>query len=123
MAKATPAEPNSLTTRPQYGSSPFNEHLTRLESATWRAASWASVSEAAPVTTTCTTRDAPSASAAIMAASWAQASVSAAASACGSDGGPARPLANTNTVSLVDVQPSTVNRLKLVCTAPCSAAF
>ena len=81
MSNPIPAEPRSLATRPQYGSSPFREHLTRSESATLLAPWWASPSDRAPLTRTCTIFDAPSASAIIWLASEAQAPVTASASA------------------------------------------
>ena len=114
MSKATPAEPSSLTTRPQYGSSPLSEHLTRADSATLRAARWASSSVAAPVTTTCATLVAPSASATIMPGQL----TAGLGQGVGQRGDGHRrrrlaPLARTSTVSLVDVHPSTVIRLKL----------
>ena len=80
------------------------------------AALAASASLAAPVTLSSTVLVEPSASSAICSARSPQARVTAAASAwCGT--GPARPLASSSTVSLVDWAPSTVSRLKLPATA------
>src|SRR5580658_49728 len=121
MSKATPAEPSSLTTRPQYGSSPLREHCTSIESATLRAAWWAAASLSAPTTRTCETLVAPSASSTICSARDTQTSDSAAVSAP-SDGLEPAPLAMTRTVSLVEVQPSTVMELNETPTAACSAA-
>ncbi len=88
----------------------MSEHFTRSESATLRAARWASPSERAPVTRICTSLDAPSASAAIWVARSAQASVTMVVRRLGS-AGPARPDAISTTVSLVEVHPSTVMAL------------
>src|SRR5918993_287354 len=115
----TPAVPRSLATRPQYGSPPNHEHLTSWLSATLRAAWRASSSDAAPVTRTFTTLVCPSASPTSWVARSRQAAATAAANAAGSAGAPERPLASSSTVSLVDVQPSTVTALKLSATPAC----
>src|SRR5580700_10043370 len=120
MSKGVPADPSSETMRPQYGSPPKSEHCTSMESATLRAATCAASSVVAPRTVMCATLVAPSASATICSASDTHASVSAAVKADGA-GTSARPLANTSTVSLVDVQPSTVMALNDAPTASCSA--
>src|SRR5688500_1228687 len=106
-----PAEPSSLTTRPQYGSCPYHEHLHSWLSATLRAPVAASSSDAAPTTLTRTTFVAPSASPAICSARSAHAAVRAMRSSASSTG-PACPLASTMTVSLVEVHPSTDKALK-----------
>ena len=116
MSKGVPADPSSDTIRPQYGSSPKSEHCTSMESATLRAARWAAVSLSAPLTRTWATLVAPSASATICSASERQASVSARVSSAG-DGDAPSPLARTSTVSLVDVDPSTVIVLNEAATA------
>ena len=75
----------------------------------------------APTTLMWDTLVAPSASSTICSASEQQASLSAAVNAL-SEGDAPRPLASTSTVSLVDVQPSTVMALKETPTAALSAA-
>src|ERR687898_54152 len=112
----TPAVPRSLATRPQYGSPPNHEHLTSWLCATLRAAWRASSSDAAPVTRTFTTLVWPSASPTSWVARSRQAPATAAASAAWSAGAPERPLASRSTVSLVEVQLSTVTALKLSAT-------
>src|SRR5690349_13818829 len=102
--------------RPQYGSCPYHEHLHSWLSAILRAPRAASASDAAPDTSTRTTLVAPSASPTICEASEKQAPATAAASSASSTG-PASPEASRITVSLVEVQPSTVMTLKLVSTA------
>ena len=73
------------------------------------AAMRASASVRAPTTRTRTNFVAPSASRAICSASEPHTSVSASVSACASTA-PARPLASTSTVSLVERQPSTLRQ-------------
>ena len=89
----------------------MSEHFTSSDSATFRAARCASPSVRAPVTRTLATLEAPSASRAIWVARSAQASVTESTTTLGS-ARPARPEAISTTVSLVDVQPSTVIELK-----------
>src|SRR5688500_1773283 len=105
-----PAAPSSEAMRPQYGSAPYHEHLHSWLSATCRAPAAASAALVVPVTSTRTTLVAPSASPAIWAARLKHASPRAAVSSP-SPAGPARPEASTITVSLVDVQPSTLSTL------------
>src|SRR5436190_13774144 len=101
-----PDDPRSLAMRPQYGSWPYHEHLQRLLSATLRAPIAAWSSDAAPTTSIRTDFVAPSASSTIASANTRHASAVAASSASWPTG-PASPLANSSTVSLVDMQPST----------------
>src|SRR5512135_1847859 len=107
-----PADPSSLAMRPQYGSHPYHEHLHSWLSATLRAPASASASLTAPVTDTMTALVAPSASRTIWLASEKQATSTTLARSPVSTG-PAAPDAIRITVSLVDVQPSTLMRLKL----------
>src|ERR1700722_8281889 len=93
-----------------------------MESATLRAAAWAARSLSAPVTRTCDTLVAPSASATICSANDVQTSVKAPVKK-GSEGVAPRPLASTSTVSLVDVHPSTVMALNDTSTAARNAAY
>ena len=92
-----------------------------MESATLRAATCAAPSLSAPTTRTCATLVVPSASSTICSASDVQTSLSAAVNDA-SEGSAARPLASTSTVSLVEVQPSTVMTLNETSTAARRAA-
>ena len=112
----TPANPSSLTIRPQYGSAPFREHFTSIDPATCRAADRASATDCAPFTVIRATFVPPSASVTIASARDAQADLTA-SSKSPSATGPARPLASRTTVSLVEQHPSTVISLKLAATA------
>src|SRR5438270_13853000 len=121
-SNAAPLLPSSLTMRPQYGSSPYHEHLHSALSATRRAALKASSSDSAPMTRISTTLVAPSASPTIWRAKSMHASVTTARRASGSTA-PATPLAKSSTVSFVDVQPSTDIRLKDSATPPARASW
>src|ERR1700685_2328574 len=92
-----------------------------MESVTLRAAMCAASSLTAPRTCTCATLVAPSASSTICSANDRQASYSAAVRTAREGLAPS-PLASTSTVSLVEVQPSTVMVLNEAATASRSAA-
>src|SRR5258708_2592518 len=120
--------PTAAKMRPQLGSSPCSAALTRLEPTTARAAARASASLAAPVTSTWSSFEAPSPSAAILrarsvhTASSASANRSASADDASSVGAPDRPLASRKHESLVLVSPSTVIMLKVRSTTRLSVA-
>jgi hypothetical protein len=99
--------------RPQLASAPNIAAFTRLDMATLLATAFAAGLPGAPVTATSMSLVAPSPSAAIMRAmrvatvKSADAKVSKAGPSVSMGGLPARPLAMTDTMSLVDVSPST----------------
>ena len=129
---AQPCEPARLptvaSTRPQLGSAPKSEAFTSGDWAMARATSRAASSLGAPATTTSQSLVAPSPSAAMARAISPSRSVRAASKRARSGDGsarrglPARPLASTSTVSLVDISPSTVSMLKVWWTARTSTS-
>ena len=125
----SPAFPTAITTRPQFASWPAIAVFTKGELAMLSAIRFADPSLSAPSTVTAMNLDAPSPSRTTRWASFRHTSLSArrksaAPSSSLDETGslPAAPVANANTVSLVEVSPSTVMQLKLAsqaCTSAC----
>ena len=114
--------PMAARTRPQFGSRPNTAHLNRLLRATERPTSTASVSEAAPTTSTAMSCSDPSASRmSCWARSW-HTAVTAAVNASGDGEVPDAPPASRTTVSLVDMHPSESSRSKVTRVAARRAA-
>ena len=113
-SKAAVVVPMAESTRPQFGSSPWMAHLSRLLRDTARPTSSASSSVAAPTTSISMSLDAPSASAMSCRARSAHTAVD---RVCQRQlrraSTPDAPLASSNTVSLVDMQPSESMRSKV----------
>ena len=119
VSNFTPERPAAAKMRPQLGSPPAKAVFTSGEVAIVSAMRFAAASVFAPRTSISMTRCAPSPSATICSASERQTSSSAAANARCADvpalieGAPASPFASTNSVSFVEVSPSTLMALNV----------
>lgn len=120
-SKTASVVPTADSTRPQFGSSPWMAHLSRLLRAMERPTVTASSSDAAPTTSIAMALDAPSASTSSCRVRSPHTSVSRAVNSSSSGTAPAAPEASSRTVSLVDMHPSESSRSRVTAVAARSA--